>query len=139
MITDRRKFLRTSLLTLAAGSPVAVRGENRLPPPPTIQSRACIVVDAVTGESLFERSADQRRPVASTQKLLAALVLVETQNLDRVVTVEVPETKVEPTKLPLRPGEKLPLRELLNAMLVHSCNDCAHCVARSCGGSVADF
>jgi D-alanyl-D-alanine carboxypeptidase (penicillin-binding protein 5/6) len=139
-MTDRRTFLRTSLLGLAgAATSRSVMGQSRLPPPPAIESRACIVVDAVSGQTLFERAADIRRPVASTQKLLAALVAVETMDMNKMTTVKLEETKVEPTKLFLKPGEKIPLRTLLQAMLIKSCNDAAHCMARSCAGSVPEF
>lgn len=137
-MTNRRTFLRASLLG-AASVPTLAVGQNRLPPPPLIESKACIVIDAVSGQSLFERSADARRPVASTQKLLSALVAVETTSMDTVTTVKLEETKVEPHKLFLKVGEKLPLRTLLHAMLIESCNDCAHCMARSCGGTTANF
>ena len=138
-MTNRRTFLRTSLLGLAAAAPSAAPGQNRLPPPPVIQSKSCYVIDAVTGTALFERGPDQRRPVASTQKLLSALVAVETMDMNKVTTVQETDTKVEPTKLNLKTGEQLPLRTLLHAMLIKSCNDAAQCMARSCGGSAAGF
>ncbi len=138
-MTNRRTFLRTSLLGLAAAAPTAAHGQNRLPPPPVIQSKACYVIDAVTGVALFERGPDQRRAVASTQKLLSALLAVETTDMNKVTTVLAAETKVEPHKLFLKEGEKLPLRTLLNAMLIESCNDAAQCMARSCAGSTAGF
>lgn len=97
------------------------------------------MIDAVTGQALFEKAADARRPVASTQKLLSALVAVESADMNRKTSVELEETKVEPHKLFLKVGEELPLRTLLYAMLIESCNDCAHCMARSCGGSTAAF
>ncbi len=141
MMTNRRTFLRrASLLSLAAAFPRVTLAEgNGLPKPPVIASKTCIVIDAVTGQPLFEKSADVRRAVASTQKLMTALVAVETTDMNNMTTVEAEETKVEPHKLFLQVGEKLPLRTLLHAMLVGSCNDCAHCVARSCAGSTATF
>ena len=138
-MTTRRTFLRTSLLSIAAAAPATVFSQNRLPPPPVIESKSCYLIDAVTGDALFERGPDQRRPVASTQKLLSALVAVETTDMDKVTTVQLEETKVEPHKLFLQVGEKLPLRTLLHAMLIESCNDAAHCMARSCAGSTANF
>src|SRR5262245_6036594 len=115
MITNRRSFLhRAALLSLAA-VPVPVLAQ-RLPKPPFVQAKACIVVDAVSGQSLFEKNADTRRPVASTQKLLSALVALESTSMDKMACVELEETKVEPIKLRLQVGEKLPMRTLLQAM-----------------------
>ena len=139
MITDRRTFLRTSLLSLAAASPAHLIAQNRLPPPPRVSARACIVIDAVTGQALFQKSPDDRRPVASTQKLLTALIAVESLDLNKVITVQEEETKTEPHKLYLKTGEKMPFRSLLYAMLIESFNDAAHCVARQCAGSVGGF
>lgn len=139
-MTTRRTFLRTSLFSAAAAAvPNIVLGQNRLPPPPLIDSKACIVIDAVTGQPLFERSADARRAVASTQKLLTALVAVETTDMNTMTTVTPAETKVEPHKLFLKAGEKLPLRTLLHATLIESCNDAAHVLGRTCAGSLANF
>ena len=138
-MTSRRTFLRRSALAAAAFTPAVAPGQGRLPPPPSTTAKACIVIDAVTGTSLFEKDADERRPVASTQKLLSALVAVESTSMDKVTTVQAAETKVEPHKLYLKTGERLPLRTILQAMLIESCNDCAHCMARSCAGSEAQF
>jgi D-alanyl-D-alanine carboxypeptidase (penicillin-binding protein 5/6) len=140
MMTNRRSFLcRASLLSAAAAFPDIALGANGLPKPPVIVSKSCIVVDAVTGQSLFEKGADERRPVASTQKLLSALVAMDNVDLSKTGTVEAEETKVEPHKLFLKEGEQIPLRSLLYAMLIESCNDCAHCMGRICGGSSSGF
>ncbi|HWB05879.1 MAG TPA: D-alanyl-D-alanine carboxypeptidase family protein [Verrucomicrobiales bacterium] len=138
MMTNRRSFLRRASLLGLAAAPVPAMAQ-RLPKPPFIQAKACVVVDAVTGETLFEKNADERRPVASTQKLLSALVAVETTDMNKVTSVEEEETKVEPHKLFLKVDERLPLRTLLHAMLIESCNDCAHCMARSCAGTTSAF
>ncbi len=138
-MTNRRTFLRTSLLGLAAAAPGAAFGQFRLPPPPRIESKACIIIDAMSGQSLFEKAADERRPVASTQKLLTALVAVETADMKKIITVVESDTKVEPSKMYLKTGERLPLNTLLQALLIKSYNDAAHCMARNVGGSVSGF
>lgn len=137
-MTSRRTFLRTSLLGLAA-APASAPAQYGLPPPPVIQSKSCYLIDAVTGAALFERDPDRRRAVASTQKLLSALIAVETTDMNKITVVQESETKIEPHKLRIVTGERLPLRTLLHAMLIESCNDAAHCMARSCAGSAANF
>jgi D-alanyl-D-alanine carboxypeptidase (penicillin-binding protein 5/6) len=138
-MTSRRKFLRTSLLGFAAASPGSLFAQFRLPPPPHIESKACIVIDAMNGQVLFEKAADERRAVASTQKLLTALVAVENADMKKTATVAESDTKVEPTKLYLKAGEHMPMLTLLQALLVKSYNDAAQCMARSVGGSVGAF
>ena len=63
---------RSALRTLSLGAPlIAAAGPaygQRLADPPTVSAKACIVIDVVTGQPLFEKNADEKRPVASTQK-----------------------------------------------------------------------
>lgn len=106
--------------------------------PFTIASSA-IMIDAKAGAVLYFKNPDIQRPVASTQKLLTALVVAEHGGLDNSVRVAPEDCAVEPTKLGVRPGEIYTKRQLLAAMLVHSCNDAAVCLARNDAGSVASF
>jgi serine-type D-Ala-D-Ala carboxypeptidase (penicillin-binding protein 5/6) len=106
--------------------------------PVTIASSA-IMIDAKAGAVLFFKNPDVQRPVASTQKLLTALLVAEHGGLDSDVRVTSEDCAVEPTKLGFRPGEIYTKRQLLAAMLVHSCNDAAVCLARNDAGSVAFF
>lgn len=111
----------------------------RLPPPPKVSAKCCLVIDAVTGTVLFEKNADERRAVASTQKLVSAIVCTESTPLDRIATVSAYDAAAEPHKMYLKTGEEYPLRSMLQAMLVESCNDAARCVARTCAGSEERF
>ena len=106
--------------------------------PATIASSA-MMIDARTGSIIFFKNPDARRPVASTQKLLTALLVAEHGGLDSTVRVATADCSVEPTKLGVKPGEVYTKRELLGAMLVHSCNDAAVCLARNDAGSVEAF
>jgi serine-type D-Ala-D-Ala carboxypeptidase (penicillin-binding protein 5/6) len=106
--------------------------------PATIASSA-IMIDAKAGSVLFFKNPDVQRPVASTQKLLTALLVAEHGGLDNSVRVTSEDCAVEPTKLGFRPGEIYLKRQLLAAMLVHSCNDAAVCLARNDAGSVDSF
>jgi len=106
---------------------------------PKISAKSAIVVDADTGRVLFEKNADTRRPVASTQKLLTSLLVIEAGKLDKSVTVQLSDTKVEPTKLGIKKGDIYTRRKLIQAMLVKSCNDVARCLARQHSGSEKAF
>lgn len=134
---------RSALRTLSLGAPlIAAAGPaygQRLADPPTVSAKACIVIDVVTGQPLFEKNADEKRPVASTQKLVTALIIAELGGIDRTCTVTLEDTKVEPSNFPLRKGETWTRRALLNAMLIESCNDAATCLARNAAGNLETF
>jgi D-alanyl-D-alanine carboxypeptidase (penicillin-binding protein 5/6) len=127
----------------AKASPDEERGEIALPRVsggiPATGARSVIMVDARTGQILYEKNADEVRPPASTQKLLTALVVAETGFLDRQVTVEPIDTLAEPVKLNIKPGDTYQRIDLLRALLVKSPNDVARCLARDNAGSIEAF
>lgn len=106
---------------------------------PSIRAASFLLIDARTGKHLASRGAETPRAVASTQKILTALVVLDAGNLDKVVTVQASDVKVEPTCLGVRPGEKYTRRALLYAFLVKSCNDVANVLARDNAGSISAF
>jgi D-alanyl-D-alanine carboxypeptidase (penicillin-binding protein 5/6) len=107
--------------------------------PPNTRAQAVMVVDARTGEILYEKNADSPRAAASTQKLLTALIVAEQGYLDQPVTVQPVDTLAEPVKLNIRPGETYQRIDLLRALLVKSPNDVARCLARDNAGSIEAF
>ena len=106
---------------------------------PVTHAASVMVLDARTGQVIYQKNADEHRPAASTQKLLTALIVAESGNLNAQVTVDVSDTWAEPVKLNIQPGQTYRRYDLLNVMLVHSVNDVARCLARDNAGSVEDF
>lgn len=106
---------------------------------PQFASRAIVVLDALTGRELYQKNATEKRPVASTQKLLTSLIICESGNLDRTMTAAEYDTEAEPTKLFLKPGKEYTRRELLKGLLMKSANDAARCLARSHASSEEAF
>ena len=106
--------------------------------PDTIAGSA-MMIDARTGAVLYFKEPDVRRPVASTQKLLTALIVIQSGNLDKTDRVIRSDCEVEPTKLGFRAGDTYTTRQLLGGLLIHSCNDAAVCLARNEAGSIAAF
>jgi len=104
-----------------------------------IEADTFLIVDGNNGKVLFEKNADQTREVASLQKLVAAMVILEAGNLDKRVTVTAQDANCPPTKLPNSVGGTYTRRELLQAMLVLSANDAARALARDNSGSEAAF
>lgn len=108
-------------------------------PAPRISADRCLVVDARTGDVLYEKNGDKPGQVASTQKLLTSLIIVESGQLDAMVTIEEADCKCAPVRFGLHAGEQYSRRQLLTALLVHSYNDIAQALARDNAGSLEAF
>ena len=107
--------------------------------PPAVHGKAFIVVDVQTGRVLGHRNSREPRAVASTQKLLTALIIAEEGNLEDMVTIKPADTAAAPTKLYLKAGQTYSRYELLQALLVKSPNDVALALARDNAGSTDEF
>jgi D-alanyl-D-alanine carboxypeptidase (penicillin-binding protein 5/6) len=108
-------------------------------PPPSIAGESAIVIDVQSGRVLYAKNADIPRAVASTQKIITALCILDAGNIDKPVTIEGSDTACEPTKLELKPGEQYTRRDLLKVLVVKSANDVARALARDVGGSQEGF
>jgi serine-type D-Ala-D-Ala carboxypeptidase (penicillin-binding protein 5/6) len=108
-------------------------------PPPPIAAESAIVIDAVTGRVLYAKNADAPRAVASTQKIVTALCILDAGNIDQTVNIAANDGDCEPTKLGLKSGESYTRRELLKVLIVKSANDVARCLARDVGGNQENF
>lgn len=106
---------------------------------PSVNAKRVIVVDNVTGKVLYEKNSMERCAVASTQKLMTALLVVEAGSIDKSVTIQTTDTQVEPTKIYVRPGEVYKRSDILKAMMVKSGNDAARTLARDVAGSQEAF
>jgi D-alanyl-D-alanine carboxypeptidase (penicillin-binding protein 5/6) len=107
--------------------------------PPSVHGEAFIVVDVKSGRVLSHRNSRAPRAVASTQKLLTALIIAEDGNLWETVTIKPGDTAAAPTKLYLKAGQTYSRFELLQALLVKSPNDVALALARDNAGSYEAF
>ena len=124
-----------------------VKRREDLPPPqawegpaaPSIYGKYAAVIDARTGQFFHVKDAREPTPVASTQKLLTALIVVQAGNLDQQLVVPDIVTQIEPTKIGVAPGQKYTRREMLRALLVRGGNDIAACLAIDNAGSLEAF
>jgi D-alanyl-D-alanine carboxypeptidase (penicillin-binding protein 5/6) len=119
-------------------APVRVGTIPQTPPPPIVGESA-IVIDVASGRVLYAKNADSPRPVASTQKLVAALCVLDAGNIDKGITIQPSDVACEPTKLYVKPGEVYSRRELMKVLIVKSANDIARSLARDIGGSQEGF
>jgi D-alanyl-D-alanine carboxypeptidase (penicillin-binding protein 5/6) len=97
------------------------------------------MLDTKDGRELWARDANARRAMASTTKIMTAVVVLERAALDDVVTVRKTDVKVGESGMGLRVGEQLTVRQLLEGMLIQSGNDAANALAVHVAGSVDGF
>ncbi len=103
-------------------------------------AQSAILMEAGSGRVLYAQGELDQRSIASTTKLMTALVAVEQcPDLSVIVTVDPAAVGVEGSSLYLQAGEQLPLEHLLYGLLLHSGNDAAVAIAIHCAGSVEDF
>ncbi len=96
-------------------------------PPPVIKSRSAILIDVDTGKILFQLDAHGRHAPASLTKVVTALVALDQLRLDQMVTVpsSINQLPWDSTRMGLRAGERLTVRELLYGLFLNSGNDAA--------------
>ncbi len=121
-----------ALCALAIAAPA--RGQ-----PPVVGASAAVLMDAATGAVLCDRAMHQRRPVASTTKIMTALVTLESAHLNDYATIGADATEVKSPGLDFQPGERMTLDDLLAALLLKSSNGAAVAIADHVAGSVTAF
>lgn len=121
---------------IVAGSPLSAHKIARSVAP-DIEAAAGILVGG-DGRVLWARQPDAQRAMASTTKMMTALVALKHGELDRTVTVSKTASRI-PDGAGLVPGERLTRRQLLGLMLVRSANDAAYALGESVGGSMPAF
>lgn len=104
-----------------------------------LAAHGAILLDAVTGQMLYAKNQQQSFYPASATKILTALLVIEEGELDRAVTIELCDTRVEPSSIGFKPGEQYSRRQLLYALMLKSANDAAMALARDNAGSVEAF
>ena len=87
----------------------------------------------------YEKSANERHSMASTTKIMTALIALENSELDRIVTVSEKAVGIEGSSVYLKGGDKYTMNDLLYALLLQSANDAACAIAIELGGSIEGF
>lgn len=106
---------------------------------PSVGAKAALIMDARTGEVIWSKNPDQKRAPASTTKIVTTMLALESGRLDESFTVSKRAQKQVPSKLYLRSGQKVTLRDLTYSLMLKSANDGAVVVAEGLGGSVESF
>lgn len=106
---------------------------------PRLSARAAILLDAVTGEILYERDAHAALPPASTTKVLTALIALERLDPAARLPVSASAALAAPSRVGLHSGDRVSAEDALYGLLLKSGNDAAEVLAEAVGGSVPGF
>ena len=130
----KRKLYKAAALLLAASFlPMRCHGA------PKTSAKCSILMDADTGAVLFAENETKRALIASTTKIMTAVVVLEHCDADREFVIPAEATGIEGSSMYLRTGECLTVRELLYGLMLQSGNDAAVALALACSGSVEAF
>lgn len=102
--------ITAALAVLALG---VIPGLRAAAAPEDISAVSAILIEAQTGTVLYEKNPDERRAMASTTKIMTALLTIEAGDLDREFTVDPLAIRVEGTSMGLREGDRVSRRDLL--------------------------
>ena len=137
-MTRRGKLVAALVVALGALGSLAP-GAAAATEPPSVSATSALVLEASTGDVAYSKRPDRRRAIASTTKLMTALLVLERTKPSTVLRGARYRALAVESKIDLRPGERMTVADLLRALLIESANDAAVTLAEGVGGSRAAF
>lgn len=134
MISAKTLSVSGVLLTCVLASSAGAVSSRSL-----IKAKSAILIDNQTGEVLWHRNPDVPLPNASTTKIVTAMVALQSGRVEDTIVVSPEAAQAPPSKINLRAGWRMRVRDLLYALLLNSANDSAVALADGLAGSVPDF
>ena len=128
----KRLFAKTAAVFLAAVLLLPVKTQ-------AVSARRAVAMDGLTGRVLFSRKGEEQALIASTTKIMTALIVCEQCNVLDRMRIPKEAVGIEGSSMYLREGEVLTLQELLYGLMLSSGNDAAVALAIYCGGTVPGF
>ncbi len=104
-----------------------------------LSAKSAILINGLTNEVIYEKNAYEKRGMASTTKIMTALLAIENGNLQKTVVAKDEDVRIEGTSIGLKDGDKITLNTLVCGMLLESGNDAANVTARVIGKSREKF
>lgn len=104
-----------------------------------LESRIALIFDRASGRILYEKNGNKQTPMASTTKIMTAIVVLENANLNDIVTIDSKAAGTEGSRLGLKKNDKITVNDLLYGLLLRSGNDAAVALAKYVGGSIDEF
>ena len=118
---------------------VSVETSKTIANEPNLNSRIGLIYDRKSGQVLFEKNGYKQSLMASTTKIMTAIVVVENSNLSDVVEVENKAAQTGGSRLGLKKNDKITINDLLYGLMMRSGNDAAVQLALSVGKSIPEF
>ena len=106
---------------------------------PDLNSRIALVYDRLSGRVLYEKNGNKQTPMASTTKIMTAVVVLENSKLNDVVTIDNKAAGIGGSRLGLKKNDKITVHDLLYGLMLRSGNDAAVALANYIGGSIDGF
>lgn len=106
---------------------------------PKLNSRIALVYDRASGRILFDKNGNKTTPMASTTKIMTAIVVAENSDLSDIVTIDSKSAGTGGSRLGLKKNDKITVNDLLYGLMLRSGNDAAVALAIHVGGSVEGF
>ena len=128
----KRLYATAAAALLAAAVVIPIRTK-------AVSARHACVLDAVSGRVVYEKAPDERSLIASTTKIMTALIVCEQCNVLDRMRIPKEAVGIEGSSMYLQEGEVLTLQELLYGLMIQSGNDAAVALAIYCGGTVEGF
>ena len=126
-------------LAQVAGGTLGTAPIGVTPGVPELDAQAAVLVDIDRREALYVKNHHMSRPMASTVKIVTAIVALEHAPLSTIIEVDATAAAMEPNVMGLKAGERLTLEELLYGLMLDSGNDAAEAIARGVFGDRARF
>ena len=104
-----------------------------------IESKIALIYDRASGNILYEKNGNKQTPMASTTKIMTAIVVLENANLTDVVTIDSKAAGTGGSRLGLKKNDKITVNDLLYGLMLRSGNDAAVALANYVGGSIDGF
>lgn len=127
-----KKMISLILLLAAAAAPQCAEAS-------VDTARSACVINAATGDIVFEKNADERLPMASTTKIMTAYAALKYSNLNDVVTVSMNAQQQEGSGMYIAAGEQFYMEDLLYGLMLNSGNDAAVAIAEHISGDTGKF
>jgi D-alanyl-D-alanine carboxypeptidase/D-alanyl-D-alanine carboxypeptidase (penicillin-binding protein 5/6) len=124
-----------SLMMFTQTPIVQASGENV----PKIKSDSAVMIDAKTGNILYQKNSSDKMYPASITKIVTGILAIESGKLNDTVIVSSNAAKADGTRVYLLEGEKVPLKKLVQGLLINSGNDAAIAIAEYLAGDVPTF